>query len=125
MARALDSEGWDEDIISTADTLDELKDGFKLYKPLIYLDSVTQTVNLVYQSAKGYVLGEDLERNSHLSIYRFIPDKASCRMFTICWRYLSMKEFSRDTRIIKPEARGILRPPHLEARCFLQYAIRE
>ncbi len=126
MARALGPEGWDEYTIPTADTLNELKDGFKFCEPLVYLDDVTQTINLVHQSAKDYLLEENLQGNSHLSMYRIIPDKANSCILDICWRYLSMEEFSRD--IMKHAAKGTIRglsQERLQTRCFLQYAIEE
>ncbi len=126
MARALGPEGWDKNTIPTADTLNELKDGFKFCEPLVYLDDVTQTINLVHQSVKDYLLEENLQGNSYLSRYRIIPDKANSCILDICWRYLSMKEFSRD--IIKHAAKGTiwgLSQERLQTRCFLQYAIEE
>ncbi len=126
MARALGPEGWDEYTIPTADTLDELKDGFKFCEPLVYLDDVTQTINLVHQSAKDYLLEEDLQGNIHLSMYRIIPDKANSCILDICWKYLSMKEFSQD--IIEHAAKETiwgLSQERLQTRCFLQYAIEE
>ncbi len=126
MARALGPEGWDKNIIPTADTLNELKDGFKFCEPLVYLDDVTQTINLVHQSVKDYLLEENLQGNSHLSMYRIIPDKANSCILDICWRYLSMEEFSRD--IMKHAAEGTiwgLSQERLQTRCFLQYAIEE
>jgi len=126
MARALGPEGWDKSTIPTADTLNELKDGFKFCEPLVYLDDVTQTINLVHQSAKDYLLEENLQGNSHLSMYRIIPDKANSCILDICWRYLSMEEFSRD--IMKHAAKGTIRglsQERLQTRCFLQYAIEE
>jgi len=128
MARALGPEGWDKNTIPTADTLNELKDGFKFCEPLVYIDDVTQTINLVHQSVKDYLLEENLQGNSHLSIYRIIPDKANSCILDICWKYLSMKEFGRDTMIIKQAARGDigrLSQEYLQNRCFLQYAIEE
>ncbi len=128
MARALGSEGWDEYIIPTADTLNELKDGFKFCEPLVYLDDVTQTINLVHQSAKDYLLEENLQGNSHLSMYRIIPDKANSLIFQICWRYLGMEEFSQDPMIIGDAADGRtwgLRQEQLQTHCFLRYAIGE
>ncbi len=126
MARALGPEGWDEYTIPTADTLNELKDDFKFCEPLVYLDDVTQTINLVHQSAKDYLLEENLQGNSHLSMYRIIPDKANSCILDICWRYLSMEEFSRN--IMKHAAKGTilgLSQELLQTRCFLQYAIEE
>ncbi len=126
MARALGPEGWDEYTIPRADTLNELKDGFKFCEPLVYLDDVTQTINLVHQSAKDYLLEENLQGISHLSKYIIIPDKANSCILDICWRYLSMKEFSRD--IMKHAAKGTiwgLSQERLQTRCFLQYAIEE
>ncbi len=60
MTHALDSEEWDEYIISTADTLNELKNDFKFCESLVYLDNVTQTINLIHQSAKNYLLEKNL-----------------------------------------------------------------
>ena len=87
MARALGPEGWDKNIIPTADTLNELKDGFKFCEPLVYLDDVTQTINLVHQSVKDYLLEENLQGNSHLSMYRIIPDKANSLIFPAYLKY--------------------------------------
>jgi len=84
MTRALGSEGWDEYIISTADTLNELKDGFKFCESLVYLDDVIQTINLVHQSVKDYLLEENLQGNSHLSMYKIISDKANSCILDIC-----------------------------------------
>jgi len=126
MARALGPEGWDKNTIPTADALGELNDGFKFCEPLVYLDDATQTINLVHQSAKDYLLEENLQGNSHLSMYRIIPDKANSCILDICWRYLSMEEFSRD--IMKHAAKGTIRElsqERLQTRCFLQYAIEE
>jgi len=128
MARALGPEGWDKSTIPTADTLNELKDGFKFCEPLVYLDDVTQTINLVHQSAKDYLLEENLQGNSHLSMYRIIPDKANSLIFQICWRYLGMEEFSQDPMIIGDAADGRtwgLRQEQLQTHCFLRYAIGE
>ena len=48
MTRALNSKEWDEYIISTADTLNELKNDFKCCESLVYLNDVTQTINLIH-----------------------------------------------------------------------------
>ncbi len=126
MTRALDSEKWNKNIISTADALSELNDDFKFCESLVYLDDATQTINLIYQSAKDYLLEKNLQGNSHLSMYRIISDKTNSCILDICWRYLSMKEFSRD--IMKHAAKEIIRELSqecLQTRCFLQYAIEK
>ena len=126
MARALGPETWDKNTIPTVDTLNELKDGFKFCEPLIYLDDITRTINLVHQSAKNYLLEENLQGNSHLSMYRIIPDKANFCILDICWRYLSMEECCRD--IMKHAAKGTIQglsQEHLQTHCFLEYAIGE
>ena len=59
-------------------------------------------------------------------MYRIISDKANSCILDICWRYLSMKEFSRD--IMKHAAKGTIRElsqERLQTRCFLQYAIEK
>jgi len=84
MTCALGSERWDKNTVPTADTLDELNDGFKICEPLVYLDSATKTINLIHQSAKDYLLEENLEGNKNPSMYRIIPDKANSVIFQIC-----------------------------------------
>lgn len=54
MARALGPEGWNKTTIPPADTLNELRDGFKCCEPLLYLDPDHETINLIHQSAKDY-----------------------------------------------------------------------
>jgi len=128
MARALGPERWDKNTVPTADTLDELNDGFKICEPLVYLDSDTNTINLVHQSAKDYLLEENLEGNKNPSMYRIIPDKANSLIFQICWRYLSMEEFSQDPMIIRDavdERIWRLTQEQLQTNCFLRYAIEE
>jgi hypothetical protein len=110
--------------------LDELKDGFKCCEPLLYLDPDHETINLVHQSAKDYLLGEYLQANDGLSQYRVAPDKANLLIFQICWRYLSMEEFDRGTVIIKRIAGNRLHPAVLSEECldshnFLRYAAEE
>ena len=59
-------------------------------------------------------------------MYRIISDKANSCILDICWRYLSMKEFSRD--IMKHAAKETIRElsqERLQTRCFLQYAIEK
>ncbi len=128
MARALGPERCDKNIVPTADTLNELNDGFKICEPLVYLDSATKTINLVHQSAKDYLLEENLEGNKNPSMYRIIPDKANSLIFQICWRYLSimMEEFSQYPRSIRDAADGHiwgLAQEQLQTHCFLRYAI--
>ena len=59
-------------------------------------------------------------------MYRIISDKANSCILDICWKYLSMKEFSQD--IIEHAAKEIiweLSQERLQTRCFLQYAIEK
>ena len=128
MGCALGPEQWDKDTVPTADTLDNLKDGFKFCMPLLYLDSVTSTIHLAHQSIKDYLMRENLQGEAVHLAYRIIPEKANSGMLGICWRYLSMKEFSRDTMIVKDAARGKIwevSEQHLQIHCFLRYAIEE
>ncbi len=48
MTHALNSEEWDEYIISTANTLNELKNDFKFCESLVYLNNVMQIINLIH-----------------------------------------------------------------------------
>lgn len=67
IARALGPAKRNKNTIPPADILDELKDGFKCCEPLLFLDNDSETINLVYQSAKDYLLGDHLKANEKLS----------------------------------------------------------
>ena len=130
MTRALGPEEWNENTIPPADTLDELKDGFRCCEPLLYLDTDKETINLIHQSAKDYLLGGYLKANDGLSRYHVVLDKTNLLIFKICWRYLSMEEFEQGTVIVECGSDNQLRSKSLseeflDAHCFLRYAAQE
>ena len=130
MTRALGPEEWNKNNIPPPDTLGELKDGFRCCEPLLYLDTDNETINLIHQSAKDYLLSEYLEANDGPSRYHIVPDKTHLLIFEICWRYLSMEEFEQGTAIIKRSSYNklsskSLSEEFLDAHCFLRYAVQE
>ena len=127
MVRALSTEEWESNTVPPQDVLDELKDGFKCCEPLVYLDTVENTVNLVHQSAKDYLLGRHLQENAkNLSQYHVIVDRTERLIFRTCWKCLSFKEY-QGTVIMKDSCDGLLRRgkvkrTFIQSHCFLVYA---
>lgn len=74
MARVLGEGEWEKNTIPPEDLLDELKDGFKCCEPLVYVDTDKDTVNLVHQSAKDYLLGTYLQGKGGVSQYHIVTD---------------------------------------------------
>ena len=129
MVRALGTEEWEKDTIPPDDLLDELKDGFKCCEPLVYVDIAADTINLVHQSAKDYLLGSYLQDNVDLSQYHIIADKTNLLMFRTCWTYLGLEEFKQGTVMIALQHGRLWEngPSNsfLNDHCFLLYASQE
>ena len=130
MARALGPEEWKENTIPPKDFLDSLKDGFKCCEPLVYVDPDNNTINLVHQSAKDYLLGEYLQAKADLSQYCVVTDMTNLLIFEVCWRYLSMDEFDQGRMIIELDEDNflnevVLPEEYLDSHDFLQYAREE
>ena len=130
MARALGAEECEENIMPPEDLLDELKDGFKCCEPLLYIDTENNTVNLVHQSAKDYLLSTYLQGNRDLSQYHIVTGQTNLLMFQTCWTYLGLEEFENGTMIVERDEDHRLREQYLDEEvlrdhCFLQYADEE
>ena len=130
MARALGPERCGEEIMPSKDLLDELRDGYRCCEPLVHFDTITETVNLVHQSAKDYLLGTYLQRKNGLSQYQVITDRTNLLIFQTCWKYLSLDEFKQGTIFVEHDKDHRLRKQRLNQRvlkdhCFLQYANKE
>jgi hypothetical protein len=129
MARALGTEEWEGNTIPPEDHLDELKDGFKCCGPLVYVDTDNETINLVHQSVKEYLLGGYLQTRVDLSQYHVVPDTTNLLIFQTCWRYLSSEEFDHGSKIISRKG-DRLRKEYLSnqdysAHKLLRYAVDE
>ena len=130
MARALGPERCGEEIMPSKDLLDELRDGYRCCEPLVHFDTITETVNLVHQSAKDYLLGTYLQRKNGLSQYQVVTDRTNLLIFQTCWKYLSLDEFKQGTIFVEHDKDHRLRKQRLNQRvlkdhCFLQYANKE
>ena len=130
MARALGQGEWEKNTVPPEDLLDELKDGFKCCEPLVYIDTDKDTVNLVHQSAKDYLLGTYLQGKDGVSQYHIVTDCTNLLIFRTCWTYLSLEEFKQGTVIIERDADHRLRQTSLNKHllydhCFLRYADQE
>ncbi|KAH8745767.1 ankyrin repeat-containing domain protein [Hyaloscypha finlandica] len=124
-AQALTIEGWNHDTVPPDDFLVNFMDGFKACGPLLSHDPDTDTINLVHQSVKDYLIKTDCP--SH---YRVNQEETSLSILNTCWKYLSMQEFDRGALIIARSDANELEPRQLysrilEAYGFLGYATEE
>jgi ankyrin repeat protein len=124
-AQALAVEGWDNDIMPPSKFWDEFTDGFKACGPLLYHDPDNDTINLIHQSAKDYLVKTDC-----LPRYRINREETSLSILSTCWKYLSMQEFGQGAAIIARSEANELQPTKfsrrvLKAYGFLAYATEE
>jgi len=61
MAYALELGGWTANKMPPSSYLDDFNDVFKVCEPIVFLDITSQTINLVHQSAKDYLVGQHLK----------------------------------------------------------------
>ena len=130
MALVLSTKKSENDTRPSEELLDEMKDGFKCCEPLVYVDIVNHTVNLVHQSAKDYLLSTRLQEKDGLSQYHIALDITNLLIFKTCWAYLSLEEFEMGTVIIERLEDNRLRTNDLSQQflndhCFLEYASEE
>ena len=130
MTLALGDEEREGNMMPSSEFLDDFMDSFKCCEPLIYIDTGNDTINLIHQSAKDYLLGKHLQSKGDLSQYHIVPDSANLQIFQTCWAYLSLEEFKQGMELIMrdPIHRLHRRPISREFasdHCFLQYASQE
>ena len=130
IARFFESGGREENTPASNDRLNMLEDGYKCCGPLIYINKVNNTINLVHQSAKEYLLGAYLQANNDLSQCYISLDMANLRIFRTCWIYLSLEAFKHGTVVIERGVDGRLSKNNisqefLSNHCFLRYASQE
>jgi Cdc6-like AAA superfamily ATPase len=124
MAFCLERQGW-KDTLPSDDELDENIQIFTVCEHLVYLDEGNNTVNLIHQSTKEFLLSENR--------YFISSSDANRLMFRSCWRYLITKEVQQRCRLIYRGEDGNLRETQLseidrniyETRYFLRYALNE
>ncbi|KAN0072061.1 hypothetical protein V8E54_009790 [Elaphomyces granulatus] len=136
MAFCLERQGW-KDTLPSDDKLDENIQIFTVCEHLVYLDEDNNTVNLIHQSTKEFLLDEyfhigprkECERNQ----YFISSEDANRLMFRNCWRYLTAKEVEQGCRLIRRHEDGILCQKSVreidqnihETYYFLRYAFNE
>ncbi len=129
-ACALNSTDWNKNTIPPKHLLAELQDSYRCCELLVYLDPSNNTVNLVHQSAKDYLLGRHLEEHVSLSPYHVIADKTNSHIFVTCWTYLTLEEFKQGTYMVNLDIKHLLydytlTEEFLDDHCFLRYAMTE
>lgn len=100
MVRFLDSGNQEKNTTPSEDLLNELKDDLKCCGPLVYHDTINDTINLVHQSAKEFLLGEYLQASKDLSHYHIVLNRTNLLIFRTCWTYLSREEFEQGRTLI-------------------------
>ena len=125
MALVLSTKKWEKCTRPPEELLDEMKDGFKCCEPLVYVDTVNHTVNLVHQSVKDYLLSTRLQEKDGLSQYHIILDRTNLLIFKTCWAYLSLEEFEMGTVIIERDRCNRIQTKYpdrrlLDYHCFLR-----
>jgi hypothetical protein len=124
--QALAARDREDNHVPHADIIEEYKDGYKACGPLLYHDRRTDSVNLIHQSAKDYLLRKGcLPTRYHIS-----QEKASLDILKTCWTYLSMQEFQQGTIIVERSETNVLELCHLRRRVwdvygFLEYCAAE
>ena len=130
MALAFGTGRWKKNTLPPEEFLDELRDCFRSCEPLVYVDPERNTINLVHQSAKEYLLSTYLQKRDGLSQYHIQLDRTNQLVFRICWVYLSLDEFEQGTVLIERKPNDVLVICRLTKKlvhdhCFLQYAFQE
>ena len=124
MAFCLEMQGW-KDTLPSDDELDENIQIFTVCEHLVYLDEDNNTVNLIHQSTKEFLLSENR--------YFICSEDANRLMFRSCWRYLTAEEVKQGCKLIYRDEDGILvetpsrviHPDIYKTHYFLRYALNE
>ena len=129
MALALGTRKWKKNTLPPEEILDELRDCFQSCEPLVCVDTEFNTINLVHQSAKEYLLSTYLQKMDFLSQYHIVLDRTNLFALRICWMYLSLEEFKQGTIIIQRDEYQCLKykpikKKFIHGHCFLRYARR-
>lgn len=88
MAQFVTNRGWRDDTTLDLQKVDECKQDYRSCGPLLALDSKNQTVNLVHQSVKEYLLNKNANQStSNLGQYQIFAEKTHMRIFETCWKF--------------------------------------
>lgn len=82
----------------------EYNDYFRCCEPLLYRDAKTDTINLVHQSAKDYLLSLDLLLQPNISAFHVVADATNLIIFQTCWEYLKMGDFDMIVDCLRPKS---------------------
>jgi ankyrin repeat protein len=93
--QALASEDWNGKTVPPPELVEELKDSFKSCGALVYHDLQDDTINLIHQSVKDYLI-----KDGCLPDYRVNVEEIKLSMLNTCWKYLSLPEFHHGTIIV-------------------------
>lgn len=85
----------------------EYTDYFRCCEPLLYRDAKTNTINLVHQSAKDYLLSLDLLLQPKISAFHIVAGATNLIIFQTCWEYLKMGDFDVIIDRLRPKAEYI------------------
>ena len=121
MALTLGDEEREGNVMPSNDVLNGFIDSFKCCEPLVYVDTANDTINLVHQSAKDYLLGTHLQSKGNLSQYHIITDSTNLLIFQTCWTYLSLEEFEQGTILIARDHKSRLHREYVDEKFISEY----
>jgi ankyrin repeat protein len=117
-------ENWEGNTAPSNHDVADYLDGYRACGPLLFLDTQKNTVNLIHQSAKDYLLALDASSPYHIDVH-----ETALSMLDTCWRYLRAEVFEL---IISRDQYNLLqwRPAYKNAflskkYMFLEYASLE
>jgi hypothetical protein len=83
---------WPKSQAELGEAAEDLVDSHKARGCLIFLDAQDDTVNLIHQSAKDYLLSPHLQQHQKLAVYSIVQENADLFLFESCWKCLSLYE---------------------------------
>jgi hypothetical protein len=115
---------WPKSQAELGEAAEDLVDSHKAYSCLIFVDAKDDTVNLIYQSAKDYLLSPHLQQHQKLAVYSIVQENANLLLFESWWKCLSLSEldpkFDELSMWFPAYCMGSFRPFNLIR--FLDYA---
>jgi ankyrin repeat protein len=91
-AHAFMMPNWPKTQAELREAAEDLADNHKFCGSLLFVDAQDNTVNLIHQSAKDYLLSSYLQQHQKLADYHVVQENANLLLFESCWRCLSLSE---------------------------------
>lgn len=107
---------WESGPLPPSFQIEELMDLYQSCESLLFIDPEKQTVNLVHQSLKDYLVGEHLKSHGDIGKYAVSFSDAHMLAFESCWTYFSFNEFNEGNDIVRYDGSRLHSQQHLWAQ---------